>query len=114
MKPLTQKEIIELVKAKKLPPSVLKPYQEEEDKPILKESSGDDKLIEAIYMLVAAISKNDNGKAILEAIKNQPIPEVKVENILPPQKEKEPLKWEFEIVRDDNDKMRKVIAEAKG
>lgn len=108
MKTLTQKEILDLVKAKKLPPSVLKPYQDTEDKPVeAEEPSNEDKLIEAIYMLVAAISKNDNGKAILEAIKNQPA--IKVENIIEKEDNK-PEKWEFEIERDEENYIKKIVA----
>lgn len=96
MKTLTQQEIARLVKEKKLPPSVLKPYQETEDK---KESSKEDKLIEAIYLLVAAIAKSDNSKAILEAIKEQP--EIVVKNIIPIEKKELNEAWEMVFKRDN-------------
>lgn len=114
MKTLTQKEILELVRTKKLSPDVLKSYKEAEDeedeKP--KEALHEEKLIEAIYTLVAAIAKNDNSKTIIEAIQNQPRPEIKVENIIEKEDDK-PERWEFEILRDGNNMLRKIIAEAK-
>lgn len=97
MKTLTQKEILELVRTKKLSFGVLKPYKEAEDK---KELSNEELLIEAIYSLIDEIAKKDN-KDILEAIKNQPRPVIKVENVIK-EKERKAEKWEFDIIRNNN------------
>ncbi len=116
MKPLTQKETLELIKAKKLPPSVLKPYQMTEDE---NDDADIVKLAEAIRLLAIALNKADmdSKEEIKELIstlsafikKEQPQPKVIIENNLPDR----PNKWEFDVIRDGNNMIRKVVAIAK-
>lgn len=96
MASLTQQEIIKLIRDKKLPAKYIKPYKEEDDKV---DVDNEAKLCEAIYALVSQLQKGDNSKGIIEAISNMPVPEVKVENIMPKQDKKE--EWVFEIEWDD-------------
>lgn len=112
MKTLTQKEIIDLVRAKKLSPEALRPYQEVEDK---KEVSGDRLLIKDIKDILEAIKNQPKPivkadiKDILEIIKNQPKPIIKVENIIE-KEERKKVRWEFEIIRNSNGDMEKITA----
>lgn len=105
MKTVTQQEIIQLVKDKKLSPHILKPYQEEVEK---EEVDNEAKLCEAIYALISQLAKGDNSKEIIDAIQNMPVPEVKVENVMPKQDKKE--EWIFDIERDDNNLIQTIKA----
>lgn len=109
MKTLTQKEIINLVRAKKLSPKTLKPYQEAEEK---KEVSNEKPLIENIKEILEAIKNQPKPvdiKEILEVIKNQPKPVIKVENVIE-KEERKKVRWEFEIVRNSKGEMEKIKA----
>lgn len=94
MKPLTQKETLELIKTKKLSPTVLKSYKITEDEDEISDTA---KLAEAIKILAIAFNKfgmdsKDEIKSLISALNNQlaviakkeqPAPKITVTNELP-------------------------------
>ncbi len=106
MKHITQQEALQLIKDKKISPHVLKPYKEED---IKEDVDNEVRLIDAIYALVSQLANSDNSKGIVEAIGNLPAPEVKVENVIE-KEDKKPEKWEFEIERDEENYIKKIVA----
>lgn len=118
MKTLSHKEMMDMVKAKKLSPDIMQPlkdYKMMED-----EHSHELLLAEAIRRLAEAIksqSNNNDIKALISMLNTQLValiqkeqPEIVVKNDIP----ERPRRWEFEILRDGNNMLRKIIAEAKG
>ena len=110
MKKFTREETIELVRAKKLPPEVLRPNQDEEEPEIV--------LARALTALSKILEKNNSDakediKFLISSLSAKLVKiaeaerEVKIENIMPAQ----PLKWEFKIVNADGTLVRKMIAE---